>query len=464
MPRNLMSRRRILKSSLGALLLLPLLRQRKLQAQAANPKRLVLAFTPDSNPPEWWPTAGGELGFTLQGPLEDFRGLEQHLMFIRQLDHSWTYDNHHVAGIVQLFTGARWVAQGSNEYAAGPSIDQVLLRDTDIRGGTARPSIHLGADDGRTDARHIICYTGSGQPIINEINPQRAFDDIFDGVTFGGTQEPPDPPDPSDPAAEREVAVEQRQLDVNVEELREIQRFLGQEEREKLELHVTSLEELRARITAAPGGDGGPVTVGGTCEEVATRSFSSRDLTNETALTEWARIQADLIVNAFTCDRTRIASLSFSFSGGHHNGLLGFSGSWHDDVAHVSRTNDSVSVRGQTMTTRQAFIEFSRYWGSHIAYLTRRLSEITEGDGSMLDNTLVIWGVESGTNHSHNPRDMQYLLAGGRNMGFQTGQFLQLPSTQSVHRLHTSVLNGFGHPAAGFGIEPSSGPLAGVVG
>ncbi|HEX9621825.1 MAG TPA: hypothetical protein VF989_16885 [Polyangiaceae bacterium] len=59
---------------------------------------------------------------------------------------------------------------------------------------------------------------------------------------------------------------------------------------------------------------------------------------------------------------------------------------------------------------------------------------------------------------------MQYLLIGGKNLGFQVGQFLQLPGTESAHKLHTSVLNAFGDPAAGLGIEANCGPLAGVVG
>jgi hypothetical protein len=85
---------------------------------------------------------------------------------------------------------------------------------------------------------------------------------------------------------------------------------------------------------------------------------------------------------------------------------------------------------------------------------------IPEGDGTMLDNTLIYWGVESGTDHNHSPRDMQYLLIGGKNMGFKTGQFLKNPSTESAHKLHTSVLRGLGYTAAtAIGIEPMSGPL-----
>lgn len=451
--RNAMSRRKLLGSVAGGVLLAPFLRMRQLEAANTMPKRLVLMFSPDSNPPEWWPEEGGPNGFTLRPPLQDFAGLEEHMLFIRQLDHSWTYDNHHVAGIVQLFTGQRFVSQGSNDYANGPSLDQILLDETDIRGGTPRRSVHVGCDDGRTDARHVICYSGSGRPINFEIDPVRAFNDIFDGVTFGGTQEPTMPDD-------RGKQLDRALVQLSMDEVRQVQRHLGQHEREKLDAHLGALEELELRLDQT---NMSPLPTA-SCESVATRSFSSRDLTNEENLRAWARMQADLLVNAFTCDRTRVASYQFSFSGGHHNGLLGYSGSWHDDVAHVSRTDDSITVGGRRMTTRAAFIEFCGFWASHFAYLAHRLAAIPEGDGTMLDNTLLVWGVESGTNHSHRPGDMQYLLIGGRNIGIRTGQFLRLGSTQKASSLHTAVLNAFGHPATGFGIDTDIGPLAGVLG
>jgi hypothetical protein len=172
---------------------------------------------------------------------------------------------------------------------------------------------------------------------------------------------------------------------------------------------------------------------------------------------------ADMIVNAFTCDRTRIADFGMSFSGGHHEGLLGYSASWHDNVAHISRTNDAVTVGGQSVTTRNAFITFDRFWAGHVAYLAKRLAAIKEGSGTMLDNTLMVWGVESGTNHNHSPRDMQYLLIGGRNLGIKTGQYMKLASTQSSNKLLTSIMHAFGYQATGLGIEPNVGPLAGVL-
>lgn len=460
------SRRDILKTVAGAVFLAPLLRHRELMAQTVVPKRLVLVFTPDSHPPEWWPTGSGST-FQLQEPLADFRGLEGHMLFLRRLDHAWTFDNHHEAGMAQLFTGARFI-DNSSRHANGPSLDQILLKNSDLRGGTPIASIHLCvADRGGADKRHIISYSGPGQPMTHTADPARAFSTIFSGVSFDGAAPatPSTPTTKPDAVAAAKRKADQRILQINTSELKTIQRFLGQAEREKLELHVESLYELQQRIAGmgddGPGG-GAPAPVGGVCERPDTSGYNS-STNNATTITRWAQIQADIIVNAFTCDRTRVADYHFSFSGGHHEGLLGFKQSWHDVVAHVSRTDDSVSVGGESMTTRRAFIKFDRFWASHVAYLAKRLASIREGDGTMLDNTIILWGVESGTNHNHSPRDMQYLVIGGKNLGVNVGQYINNTKAQSSNKLLTSVMNAFGYPATGIGIEPDCGPLPGFL-
>jgi hypothetical protein len=464
--RNAFARRALLKSALGGVFLAPFLRQRALEAQAALPKRLIVAFTPDSHPREWWPAAGGTYGFTLQGPLLDFVGLEQHLLFVQRIDHSWTFDNHHEAGIAQLFTGARFFDDATH-YANGPSIDQILLKNTDIRGGTPVADIHLCAgDSGGGDKRHVIAYSGPGQPIPHEPDPVRVFNTLFNGVTFGGTPTPT--PAPS-PAAELDRQIARQALTVNMDEIRRIQTFLGQEEKDRLQIHLDSLNELEKQVTDEPMLP--PTTNGAHCQKVDTSNVNRGDR-NDVTIDKWAKTQADLILNAFTCDRTRIADFQMGFSGSHHTGMMGLvagdNNSWHDTVAHLS-VNDSqrvtnVTLASGTTSVKDAFVQFDRLWASQLAYLAKKLAGIPEGDATMLDNTLIYWGVESGTDHNHSPKDMQYLLIGGKNMGFKTGQFLKNASTESAHKLHTSVLRGLGYTAAtGIGIEPMSGPLDGIL-
>jgi hypothetical protein len=464
--RNAFARRALLKSALGGVFFAPFVRQRALEAQTLLPRRLVLAFTPDSHPREWWPAPGGTYGFTLQGPLLDFVGLEQHLTFVQRIDHSWTFDNHHESGIAQLFTGARFF-DDATRYANGPSIDQILLENTDIRGGTPVSDIHLCAgDSGGGDKRHVICYSGPGQPIPHEPDPVRVFNNVFNGVTFGGAPAPVPAPTA---ALDRQIA--RQALTVNMDEIRRIQTFLGKEERERLEIHLDSLNELEKQVANEQMPESPPATNAAECRKVDTTNVNRGDR-DDVTIDRWAKVQADLILNAFTCDRTRIADFQMGFSGSHHTGMMGLvagdNNSWHDTVAHLSESDvqriTDVGLGGGTSTVKDAFIRFDRLWASQIAYLARKLASIAEGDGTMLDNTLIYWGVESGTDHNHSPRDMQYLLIGGKNMGFKTGQFLKNANTESAHKLHTSVLRGLGYAAAtGIGIEPLSGPLDGIL-
>lgn len=457
--KNRMSRRLLLKSTLGAVFLAPFLRQRQLEAQNLSPKRLILAFTPDSHPPEWWPEAGADpTSFVLQEPLADFEELREHLLFPRRLDHSWTYDNHHEAGMAQLFTGERFSDQSSH-YSNGPSVDQVLLDNTDIRGGTPIRSVHLmSAGAGSRDKRSVVSYTGPAQPIAANNDPRSAYDQIFEGVDFGNVETPVQ----GDSILEARRRIDHHITEVNLAQLKRIEPYLGAKERIKLEAHAEALFELQQRLTSL---DQMPA-VDVSCNPLEV-PMVMRDDRNPDAITQWGTAQADVLVNALLCDRTRVGSYQFAFSGAHHNGMFGLRGaqnnnSWHDNVAHISRTNDSIPFNGGSGTTREAFIFFDRFFAQFIAYFAKQLAAIPEGDGSMLDNTLIYWGVESGTNHSHNPNDMQYLLIGGRNIGFQSGQYLEF-GTKSAHQLHTSVLNAFGHPVNGFGIEPNCGPLTGIV-
>lgn len=492
MPKRFEIRRRdLLKTGMGALFLAPLLRQRELLAQYVAPKRLILYFTPDSVPPDFWPEETGDGQFQLKAPMQAFAGLEPHLLFIRELNHTYKYDNHHLSGIGQVFTGER-LTDTSSGFAAGPSIDQVVAPV--IHGGTPRRSIHLQVDDGRTDSRHCICYEGANQPIIGELDPRRAFNDIFEGATFGdggpvagaggsgsGTTGSGPLPMPTGDDARVAGEVDRRMLEIATDELHAIQGFLGSEERDKLERHVESLVELDRQInagmpstqssstgssttgssvTGTTGGSvGGPIPeyMPSDCREPGlTGTF---DLRSEANISSWIQVQSDLMVAALACDRTRVASLQCHFSGAHlpnffKNDLRTVGDSWHDEVAHLSATN---------ATSRELFNQFLTYHAEWVAYLAKALDSVPEGSGSMLDNTLIMWGFEVGTDHNHDVRDFPYLLIGGRGFGINSGKFVRNARSEDAQRMHTAVLHAFGVEANGFGERPDAGPLPGVL-
>jgi hypothetical protein len=183
------------------------------------------------------------------------------------------------------------------------------------------------------------------------------------------------------------------------------------------------------------------------------------DLRSEANISSWIQVQSDLMVAALACDRTRVASLQCHFSGAHlpnffKNDLRTVGDSWHDEVAHLSATN---------ATSRQLFNQFLTYHAEWVAYLAKALDSVPEGNGTMLDNTLIMWGFEVGTDHNHDVYDFPYLLIGGRGFGINSGKFVRNTRSEDAQRMHTAVLHAFGVEANGFGERPDAGPLPGVL-
>src|SRR5690606_3404022 len=145
------------------------------------------------------------------------------------------------------------------------------------------------------------------------------------------------------------------------------------------------------------------------------------DLRSEANISSWIKVQTDLMVAALACDRSRVASLQLHFSGAHlpnffKSDLSRVGDSWHDEAAHLSATN---------ATSRELFNQFLGYRADGVAYLAKRLDSIPEGAGSMLEDTLIMWGFEVGTDRKHDVRDFPYLRIGGRGFGINSGRFLR---------------------------------------
>ena len=104
-------------------------------------------------------------------------------------------------------------------------------------------------------------------------------------------------------------------------------------------------------------------------------------------------------------------------------------------------------------------------WSEKLARLVRNLKAIPEGDGTMLDNTIILWGSEMGIAHSHSPSNVPHLVIGGRNMGVDTGQYIDFGrgNQQDHAKLLTSIKHAFGIMDNGMGNRPNAGPLAGIL-
>jgi len=179
------------------------------------------------------------------------------------------------------------------------------------------------------------------------------------------------------------------------------------------------------------------------------------DQDSETTMQQIAALQTDLLSVAFGCDLVRVASLQFS--DGINTIRFPWVGSMMEGHA-LSHSGDGDPAARQQLILRH------RWYVEQIARLLDRLAATPEGDGSVLDNTLIVWGSEIGTGNSHSHENIPFLLAGGAGGAVKPGRYLDFGGRSHIDLL-VSVLNAmgiesetFGHPDFVRGPLPGLGP------
>ena len=388
------------------------------------PKRLLLVFTPDGTPsvdPTAWrrlEAAGHGDGFTLHSihsPLEPFKskivmpwGIKMSAAApARSTRSAWRGCGRaprctSPAGDAN-FDGGNGQRTG---WGGGPSVDQIMARRngpnspyqraaTDAMQETKFRTLELGVQCAEPHSMHRMIYKADNQPIHPEINPLAAFNRLF--PTGSAT-----PPPPSATAAA--TARKRAQLDALMSQVEKLRGRVGSEEMPKIEAHLGGLRTLSTRLNA-------PTTTVGCTPPTTAPAASMVRYENSATFRADATAMMDLAVHAFACDLTRIASVQLSrgFSNIVHSWVGATQG--HHTISHLSGDN----------TTQLQDID--RWYATQFAYLLGKLDAVKEGNGTMLDNTLVVWGREMGTT-SHKMQPVNLILAGGARGALPTGRFL----------------------------------------
>ncbi len=167
-----------------------------------------------------------------------------------------------------------------------------------------------------------------------------------------------------------------------------------------------------------------------------------------------SKMQIDLMVNSFAADFARVATLQFTNSVGRRE----------DALARRRRGAPRAVARAGQRTTRsqEKLTKINKWFCEQLAYLAKRLAETPEpgGEGSLLDNTLIVWTNELGKGNSHTLDNIPFVLVGG-GLDFKMGRSLKY--TKVPHnRLLLSLAHGFGHRIEKFGNPDfcGGGPLS----
>jgi hypothetical protein len=226
-----------------------------------------------------------------------------------------------------------------------------------------------------------------------------------------------------------------------------VMQVVGADDREKLDAHMASIRSIEERLTMAPTNTGG----GG--EGCAPPTLSDVDLSDDDAYDTAGKLQMDLTAAALACDQTRIMTLQWSYSESEHLfQFLGLSGN-HHAISHDFASSG---------TNYDGYNEIQAWYASQLAYFLAKLDSYPEGDGTLLDNTLVFWATEIGESTQHDLTLMPYTLAGGAGGKIRTGRFVDWGNTRyDNNQLLVSIAHAMGlDDLTAFGDESgATGPL-----
>jgi len=433
--------------------------------EVKRPKRLLLFFSPDGSadsdssagPIDWKPV-GTETDFTLhqiQAPLQPLAGK---LVVPWGLKMSVTgAGEQHAYGSAGMFTGALLKEPGNGVdfdggnghrtgWGSGPSVDQIVAAaagpdmpysETPDSAAQETPyrTLELGVQCGSPNSVTRIIYKGDDQPLHPETNPQAAFDRLFANFT------PPSDPAAAMAAAEQKKREQTSVLDLVTGDLNRLKKRVSSEEYPKIEAHLNGIRALEQRLdTLVPEMSAG-------CTVPVRPDASGKYANNANFPTETAAVLG-MIPAIFACDLTRVASvqLSCGFSNVTHTWL------GHDTPHHTMSHEDT--------DNREKLMAIDNWYATQLFGMLQAMDAIEEGDGTLLDNTLVVWGRELGTT-SHAMQPWPVVLIGGARGALRTGRFLDVNKEPSA-KLLVSILQAMGMASTTSigNVDMNSGPLA----
>jgi hypothetical protein len=410
-------------------------------AQAkALPTRFVGAFVPHGAAPGYWIPESTQAGFKypfIYEPLEPYR---KHTIITSGM---WSQSSENPPGVTGAdhFVAAAYLTAEKPKKTTGAdihvgtSIDQIIARK--IGAESLLPSLQIGLEDPGANSTNCgegyscvytntISWQAPDRPMPMEINPQTIFERMFGD---GGS------PELRKERRERQASI----LDSVNGALKELLPEVSHNDRVRLEQYSEDVREIERRLSiAAKASSEVPSNV--QVPYGVPESFH-----------EHIQIQYDLLALAFQADITRVATVLYardltgrvypqsgtdiSFHGGSHHA---------EDPGRVAQ-----------------YARLNRYHVQMLAYLVKKLNDIKEGDGTVLDRSLILYGSNMGNSNQHLHYDVPHVLIGGASGKMKGDKHIAVASrTVPTGNLLLSILDKFDIGVDQFG--DSTGRLQGV--
>jgi hypothetical protein len=419
-------------------------------APAVAPRRLLLVFSSGGMVPEnFWPHADGagegpldtrEFTIAPESSLAPMVPHQKDLVIVNNVGRKLQgVGGAHERAMGGLWTGCslnRGDQFGGGGWPSGPSVDQLIARGLPHKSDFS--SLEIGVQPFGPGAAggtmQHMCYAGSNQPVPPEGNPYKLFDRLFGGAPPGSGVSPD------------QIRAERRSvIDLVKQEIADASSRVGKDDRQKIEAHLEGTRSIERRLQ---------VVTPKSC--LIPLPSGKIDLDANENFPALIKLQTDLLVSAFACDRTRVASLQWSrsFSMVRHTWL-------ENNEGHHTLSHDP----GQ----KPILTAINRWYMEHLAYLVGALGRVPEGGGRVLDNTLLVYCNELHTGWDHKPGPAPIVLAGQLGGTLKTGRYVDFgkDSTWNQNNLLVSLCHVMGLSkidSVGNLPTPNKGPLPTLFG
>lgn len=423
--------RRVFLKGAGATLGIPLLNAmlpaNGWSAQATGaPNRMAFIFVPNGViVPDWTPK-GEDAEWQLSPTLEPLIGVKDRLCVMTGLAQDNAYAKgdgagDHARSAAAFLTGAHPVKTGGVDISAGVSVDQVAAAK--IGSMTKLPSLELGIEGGRNagqcDSGYSCAYSNNiswkspSTPTSKEINPKLVFERMFGSANDR---------DSAKNRAKREF-YRKSILDAISDDASKLSTRLGQTDRRKLDEYFTSIREIEQRIARSQ--------VDTDDQQIPEIELPER-IPRE--LNEHIRLMFDLLAIAFETDTTRIATMMLANEGSNRSyPMIGVTDGHHQLSHHQNKEDWIASLK-----------KIDKFLITHFARFLERLRNTPEGDGSVLDHSMIVYGSAISDGNSHHHNELPILLAGGGSGTISTNRHVIYPKDTPLNNLFLSMLDRMG--------------------
>jgi len=428
-------RRAVLKG-LGATLALPFLDAmvpafaRAAQVHAASPTRMAFVYVPNGIIMDEWTVAGLDGAFPLPTEfpriLQPVAGYRDQFSILSGLmqdggrAHGDGPGDHARAGASYL-TSAHPKETAGADIQAGVSMDQVAARH--IGGQTRFPSLELGCEEGlyggNCDGRYSCAYSNTiswrtpSAPMPQETSPRAVFERMFGSADLH--------PDPVRRA--RRAAYDQSVLDLVLDQAKTLQGTLGATDRRKLDEYLFSIRDIEKRIVQAEQ-----------AADVAPPEFARPRPGVPQSFIAHARLMFDLMTVAFQTDMTRIITFMVGLELG--NKVY--------EEAGVSEAHHGLTHHRGDAGKIEKITQINRFHVEQFTHLLERLSTTNDGDGTLLDHSMVVYGAGISDGNRHHHHDLPTLLAGRAGRRITQGRHISYAPETPMANLFLTMLSYMG--------------------